>query len=203
MIAHLRGPVTTVSATTAVFDIGGLGMEAHCTARALSALRPGSEGRVVTQLVVRQEQYTLYGFLDETERQAFEMLTSVNSIGPKMAMGLLSLLEPPALVAAIRSEDIAALTRAPGIGKKSAERILVELSDKILTLGVAEPAPATDAPLPDRPPWRDQVSAGLQGLGWSAKEADAACEAIEPLAAEDPSIGVPQLMRAALQALAR
>lgn len=203
MIAHLHGTVTAVTATSAVFDIGGLGLEAQCTARALASLRPGEVGRLETLMVVRQEQFTLYGFLDETERAAFNMLTSVNSVGPRMALGVLSLMDPAQLVAAIRSEDVRALTRTPGVGKKSAERMLVELKDRVLQLGVEQAGPVPTEATAQRPVWRDQVSNGLQGLGWSAKESELACDAVEPLVAADPEIGVAQLMRAALQALAK
>lgn len=203
MIAHLTGEVTAVRATAAVIDIGGLGLEVHCTARALAALRPGRRGHLETSLQVRQETFTLYGFIDPTEREAFEMLLGVNAVGPKLALAVLSLLDPPALVAAILSEDLATLTRVPGVGRKSAERMLVELKDKVLRLGV-EPAGPDRAPRAhDRPLWREQVAAGLQGLGWSSKEAELACDGIEPLVVENPSIGVAQLMRAALQSLAK
>ncbi|QGF24509.1 Holliday junction branch migration protein RuvA [Raineyella fluvialis] len=203
MIAHLTGTVTAVRPTSAVIDVGGLGLEVACTARALSRLRPGEPGHVETSLQVRQEVFTLFGFVDPTEREAFEMLLGVNSVGPKLALAILSLLEPATLVTAIRTEDIHGLTRVPGVGKKSAERILVELKDKIVRLGV-EPEPGTPVSTgPDRPLWREQVSSGLQGLGWSAKDAEAACDTVEPLVAEDASLGVAQLMRAALQSLAK
>lgn len=203
MIAHLTGDVTAVRATAAVIDIGGLGLEVHCTARALAALRPGQRGHLETSMHVRQETFTLYGFIDPTEREAFEMLLGVNAVGPKLALAVLSLLDPPALVAAILSEDLPTLTRVPGVGKKSAERMLVELKDKVLRLGVEPAGPDRALRVHDRPLWREQVAAGLQGLGWSAKEAELACDGIEPLVVEDPSIGVAQLMRAALQSLAK
>lgn len=203
MIAHLTGTVTAVRPTSAVIDVGGLGLEVQCTARALSGLRPGESGHVETSLQVRQEVFTLFGFVDPVEREAFEMLLGVNSVGPKLALAILSLLDPAALVTAIRAEDLHALTKVPGVGKKSAERILVELKDKVVRLGV-ETAPGTPAVgAPERPLWREQVSTGLQGLGWSAKDAEAACDTVEPLVAEDPSIGVAELMRAALRSLAR
>ncbi|WOP17982.1 Holliday junction branch migration protein RuvA [Raineyella sp. LH-20] len=203
MIAHLTGTVTAVRPTSAVLDVGGLGLEVQCTARALSGLRPGQSGHVETSLQVRQEVFTLFGFVDPVEREAFEMLLGVNSVGPKLALAILSLLEPAALVAAIRAEDVHALTKVPGVGKKSAERILVELKDKIVRLGV-EPAPGAPTPAtPERPLWREQVSSGLQGLGWPAKDAEAACDAVEPMVVEDPAIGVAVLMRAALRSLAK
>lgn len=204
MIAHLTGTVTTVRATTAVLDLGGLGLEVHCTARALAGLRPGRPGHLETSLQVRQEVFTLYGFVDTTEREAFEMLLGVNAVGPKLALAVLSLLDPAALVAAILAEDVPTLTKVPGVGKKSAERMLVELKDKVARLGL-EPSGPGAAPVAaeERPAWRVQVAAGLQGLGWSAREAESACDAVEPLVVEDPAIGVAQLMRAALQSLAK
>lgn len=203
MIAHLTGTVSAIRATTAVIDLGGLGLEVQCTARALAGLRLGERGHLETSLQVRQEVFTLFGFVDATEREAFEMLLGVNAVGPKLALAVLSLFDPPAFVAAIRAEDVAALTRVPGVGKKSAERMLVELKDKVVRLGVEPPGQPAATPEAGRPLWRDQVAGGLQGLGWSAKEAELACDAVEPLVEQDPTIGVAQLMRAALQSLAR
>ncbi len=202
MIAHLAGTVTAVTATSAVIDVGGVGLEARCTARALAALRIGQPGRIETSFQLRQDQFALYGFVDATEREAFEMLLGVNSVGPKLALAALSLLDPPALVAAITTEDIRTLTRIPGVGRKSAERMVVELKDKVVTLGVT-PAGGAAPVTPAVPLWREQVSSGLEGLGWSAKDAELACDAVEPMVAENPSIGVAELMRAALQSLAR
>lgn len=195
--------MSALRATTAVIDVGGLGLEAHCTARALAGLRLGERGHVETSLQVRQEVFTLFGFVDTTEREAFEMLLGVNAVGPKLALAVLSLLDPPALVAAILAEDVHTLTKVPGVGKKSAERMIVELKDKVVRLGVPAAPGGRIAAEADRPLWRDQVSSGLQGLGWSVKEAELACDAIEPMVVEDPSIGVAQLMRAALRSLAK
>ncbi|SDB85134.1 Holliday junction DNA helicase subunit RuvA [Raineyella antarctica] len=203
MIAHLTGTVSAIRATTAVIDLGGLGLEVQCTARALAGLRLGERGHLETSLQMRQETFTLFGFVDPTEREAFEMLLGVNAVGPKLALAVLSLFDPPAFVAAILAEDLAALTRVPGVGKKSAERMLVELKDKVVRLGVDPVGHRPSVPADERPLWRQQVAGGLQGLGWSAKEAELACDAVEPLVVEDPSIGVAQLMRAALQSLAK
>lgn len=203
MIAHLTGTVSAIRATTAVIDLGGLGLEVQCTARALAGLRLGERGHLETSLQIRQEVFTLFGFVDATEREVFEMLLGVNAVGPKLALAVLSLFAPPAFVAAIRAEDVAALTRVPGVGKKSAERMLVELKDKVVRLGVEPAGQPAATPEAGRPLWRDQVAGGLQGLGWSVKEAEVACDAVEPLVEQDPTIGVAQLMRAALQSLAR
>lgn len=203
MIAHLTGTVTAIRATTAVIDIGGLGLEAQCTARALAGLRLGETGHLETSMQVRQEVFTLFGFVDATEREAFEMLLGVNAIGPKLGLAVLSLLDPRELVAAILAEDLHTLTKVPGVGKKSAERMLVELRDKVVRLGVEPTGTEAAAAGAERPLWREQVAGGLQGLGWSAKEAELACDAVEPLVVEDTSIGVAQLMRAALQSLAK
>ena len=202
MIAHLAGTVTSVTASSAVIDVGGVGLEARCTARALASLQVGRAGRLETSFQLRQDGFALYGFVDTTERETFELLLGVNSVGPKLALAALSLLDPPALVAAITTEDIRALTRIPGVGRKSAERMVVELKDRITALGVA-PTGDTGPAAPAVPLWREQVSSGLEGLGWSAKDAELACDAVEPRVAENPSIGVAELMRAALQSLAR
>ncbi len=114
------------------------------------------------------------------------------------------MLSPDDLRTAIRTENLVSLMRVPGVGRKGAQRLVIELKDKINSLSTAQPDELTDAGSAGPPAlWREQVSQGLQGLGWSAKDADAACAGVEPMAAEDPDVGVAVLMRAALQILAK
>ena len=143
---------------------------------------------------------TLFGFSDEAERDFFELLMTASGVGPKLAQAALAVLTPDDLRTAISSEDVATLTRVPGIGRKGAQRIVLELKDKVHVMNAAGPAVSTQ---PSQAGWRDQVAAGLQGLGWSAKDAEAACTSVAPMAEADPQVSIAILMRAALQALAK
>ena len=197
MIAHLAGTVDRVGTTSAVIDLSGFGVLVLITPATASELRPGERTRLATSMVVREDSMTLYGFADADERDLFELLITANGVGPKLAQAALAVHGPDDLRAAIAAGDLATLTRVPGIGRKGAERICIEVRDKINAVGpagVAAPASPTAA-------WREQVLAGLQGLGWSAKEAEAACDRVAPMA--DERAGVADLMRAALQTLAR
>ena len=201
MIASISGTVLTVGPTSAVIEVGGIGLLALVTPNTATKLTPGESGRLATSLVVREDSLTLYGFADTDERDCFELLLSASGVGPKLAQAALSVMSPPELQAAITRSDLLALTRVPGIGKKGAERIVIELRDKIGL--VVFDGGADESPVVIGGAWREQVSAGLQGLGWSAKDAESACERVAHLVAEDPDVPVPILMRAALQALAR
>ncbi len=201
MIARLTGEVVQLGATSAVLEVGGVGMLVQCGPNTTAALRLGQTATLATSLVVREDSLTLYGFATTEERELFELLLTASGVGPKLAQASLAVLSPDDLRSAIATENLVALTAVPGIGRKGAQRIVIELKDKINTVGLTgRPA----APKPSQvPAWRDQVSQGLQGLGWSARDAEAACDNVEPLVAEDPDLGVGEIMRAALQSLAK
>jgi holliday junction DNA helicase ruvA len=204
MISQLTGTVTAAGAAWFVIDVGGVGFHAHCTPATAAALRPGETRTIHTSLVVREDSLTLFGFGSDAEREAFDLVQSASGVGPKVALAICSVLSPSDLKRAILAEDLRALCRVPGIGNKSAQKLVLELKDKagLLALGDAQDAQlevATTGTVSDR--WRDQVMEGLQGLGWSVKEAGAACDAVADLAAE--GAGVAQLMRAALGTLAK
>jgi Holliday junction DNA helicase RuvA len=200
MIASLSGTVLQVGPTSAVVEVGGLGVLALCSPNTVAGLRVGQRATLATSLVVREDSLTLYGFASTDEREFFELLLTATGVGPKLAQAALAVLPPDQLRAAIASENLVQLTKVPGIGRKGAQRMVIELKDKINAVGlVAEPHPSPDT----QPLWREQVAQGLVGLGWSAKDAEAACAEVEPMVAEDPHVGVAALMRAALQALAR
>lgn len=203
MIARLTGTVIQLGGTTAVLDLSGFGVLVQVSPATAAGLRPGESATLSTSLVVREDSLTLYGFADDQARDLFELLLTANGIGPRLAQAALAVHDPDTLVRAIAQEDHAVLTAVPGIGRKGAEKVCLELRDKVRALGpVSTPAaPATTSGADES--WRDQVSTGLQGLGWSAKDAAAACDNVAPLAAEDPGIGVAALMRAALQSLAK
>lgn len=200
MIAQVSGTVIGLGPTAAVVELGGLGVAVQCSPNTSAGLRIGQSAQLATALIVREDSLTLYGFANADERDFFELLLTATGVGPKLAQAALAVLTPDELRAAISTEDLVLLTRVPGIGRKGAQRIVLELKDKVNTIGLAtDLAPTRTA----QSPWRDQVSQGLQGLGWAAKDADAACDRVEHLATDDPPASVPDLMRAALQTLAR
>ena len=129
MIAFVHGRVASVGADHAVIDVGGVGLSVLCGPRALADLRPGGSARVATALVVREDSLTLFGFVDEEERQAFEALQSVTGVGPRTAQAILSVLTVDQLRSAVASDDLVTLSKPPGIGRKGAARIALELPE--------------------------------------------------------------------------
>ena len=203
MIAFVRGEVASVGLTSAVVDVGGVGLEVNCTPATLATLRRGSEALLPTSMVVREDSLTVFGFLDEDEKSVFELVQTASGVGPKLAQAVLAVLSPDDLRRAITQEDVATLTRVPGIGQKGAQRIILELKDRIgPPVGATSVGPAL---VGGEPAWRAQVRDGLVGLGWSAKEADKAVAAVEPdtvsASGGSPDVGAP--LRAALQGLSR
>ena len=197
MIASVTGTVTAVGATSAVLEIGGIGLRLLCSPATSATLRTGSEVRLATSLVVREDSLTLYGFADDAEREIFEAVQGATGVGPKLAQAIVSVLSPDELRAALAAEDLATLCRVPGIGRRGAQRLVIELKDKIAR--PAAPAVVRAA----EPAWREQVRLGLEGLGWSTRDAQAACDRVQPLSEQDPTLTVAALMRAALQTLAK
>lgn len=202
MIAFVRGTVASVSLTSAVVEVGGVGLELNCTPSTIATLRTGTEATLPTSMIVREDSMTLFGFLDEDEKTLFEMLLTASGVGPKLAQAMLAVLSPDDLRRAVSTEDIKALTRVPGIGQKGAQRIVLELRDRIgAPTGVSMPrAASASAPAAA---WRDQVHAGLVGLGWSAKEAEKAVDAVTPQADGMAEPDVAALLRAALRTLSK
>jgi Holliday junction DNA helicase RuvA len=194
MIAHVRGPVAAVTLTSAVIDVGGVGMQVMCTPSTIASLRIGQEVQLSTSMLVREDSLTIFGFASTDERDMFELVQTASGVGPKVAQAMLAVLDPDRLRQAIGQGDLATLTSVPGIGRKGAERIVVELKDRV---GVAVLA-VTGAPA-----WRGQVHEALLGLGWSARDADAALERvaaeIEPGATPDVST----VLRDALRTLSK
>ena len=199
MIAFVQGRVASVALDSAVVDVGGVGLQVLCTPATLATLRNGEHARLPTSMVVREDSLTLFGFADDDERALFELLQTASGVGPKLAQAMLAVHGPDELRIAVASDDLVALTKVPGIGRKGAQRIVLELKDRIgPPVGVHHPAAAapsaTDA-------WRDQVQQGLIGLGWSAKESEKAVEAVAPEAGDTPDVGA--LLRAALRTLSK
>lgn len=203
MIASVSGTVAGVGPGTAVIEVGGVGMLVHCTPATLAGLRVGEKARLATSLVVREDSLTLFGFAADDERDVFESAQKVAGVGPKLALAMLAVHTPTQLRAAVASADVKALTMVPGIGPKVAQRVILELKDK---LGAPEGAvnAAPNGPV-GIPPWREQVHTGLVGLGYSAKDADEAIAAITPMAdaarAEGRTPSIADLLKAALRVL--
>ena len=208
MIAHLDGTVSAVAPDGAVIDVGGVGMLVQCTPGTLAGLRSGERARVATSLVVREDALTLYGFASEDERNTFELLQTASGVGPRLALAMLAVHSPDALRRAVSTEDLGALTMVPGIGKKGAERIVLELRDRLGPPGENAVADGLPGARPQRvPQWRDQVQSGLVNLGWAARDADQAIAALEEdgtlVAANGEGVDVAIVLRAALRKLSR
>lgn len=197
MIAFVRGQVAAVTLSSAVLEVGGVGLELICTPGTLATLRPGHQATLPTSMVVREDSLTLFGFLDEDEKAIFELVQTASGVGPKLAQAVLAVLAPDDLRRAIGSDDVKTLTRVPGIGQKGAQRIILELKDRIGPARGGRPA----ATIATAAPWRDQVHQGLVGLGWSTRDAEDAVEAVAPEAGDTPDVGT--LLRAALRTLSR
>ncbi|MFC9190973.1 Holliday junction branch migration protein RuvA [Streptomyces cyaneofuscatus] len=206
MIAFVSGPVAALAPTTAVIEVGGIGMALHCTPQTLAGLRLGQEARLATSLVVREDSLTLYGFADDDERQVFELLQTASGVGPRLAQAMLATHSPDALRLAVSTGDEKALTAVSGIGKKGAQKLLLELKDR-LGAPVGAHIGQQGAAAPHAAGWRDQLQAALIGLGYASREAEEAVSAVAPQAeaavAEGTAPPVPQLLRAALQTLNR
>jgi Holliday junction DNA helicase RuvA len=197
VIAFVRGEVAALTLTSAVVEVGGVGLEVMCTPQTLAALRTGHTATLPTSMVVREDSWTLFGFADEDEKQVFELVQTASGVGPKLAQAMLAVLSPDAVRRAVAADDVRTLTAVPGIGQKGAQRIILELKDRI---GAPGPATVGTRPVPTEA-WRQQVHQGLVGLGWSAKDADTAVETVADQAGDQPDVAA--LLRAALRSLSR
>ncbi|GGO21417.1 Holliday junction ATP-dependent DNA helicase RuvA [Microbispora rosea subsp. aerata] len=204
MIASVAGQVAAIGPDSAVVEVGGVGMLVHCTPGTLAGLRVGEPARLATSLVVREDSLTLYGFASDDERAVFELLQTASGVGPRLALAMLAVHTPDALRIAVASADIKALTMVPGIGQKGAQRIVLELKDKLGAPVAAAGAVRTGAS-PAQPVWRDQVHSGLVGLGYSSRDADEAVAAVSAEAEAEIAAGrtpqVAALLKSALRVL--
>ena len=202
MIAHLNGTVAGVGLDGAVIEVGGVGLRVQCTPDTLATLKPGEPARVATALVVREDSLTLFGFATDDERNVFELLQTASGVGPRLALAMLAVHSPDALRRAVAAEDLKALTMVAGIGNKGAQRIILELKDR---LGVPNDFDTGIGAAPARraaPSWRDQVMTGLVNLGWSARDAEAAVAAVEA-DSDEQTPDVATALRAALRKLSK
>ena len=206
MIASVAGTVVAVTGEAAIVEMGGIGVAVQCTATTLATLRPGQETRLAASLVVREDSLTLFGFATDDERAIFEVLQSVTGVGPRLAQAVLSVHTPDAVRAAVATDDVGALTLVPGVGKKGAQRLVLELKDKLGTTS----STGGLVRLPGQQgvgAWREQLRAALTGLGWSSREVDEALAAVGPEAEAAIAVGdepdVAALLKTSLRMLSR
>ncbi|MBL0885739.1 Holliday junction branch migration protein RuvA [Myceligenerans indicum] len=207
MIASLTGTVQHVTLDRVVVDVGGVGYLVHATPGTLAGMRVGEQAQVATSMVVREDSMTLYGFADADERDVFEIVQTVSGVGPRLALAMLAVYPPEGLRRAVAAEDTAALTRVPGIGKKGAQRILLELGDRLgPPSGVVEPVPdggPGSAGMPVGDAGTGKVVEALTGLGWPDKAAqDAVAKVLAEAGADAVApADVATTLRAALRVL--
>lgn len=195
MIAAVRGKVLEIALDHAVIEAAGVGYKVMATPATLATLRRGAESRLVTAMIVREDSMTLYGFADSEARDLFSTLLGVSGVGPKIALATLAVYDATALRRALADGDIAALTRVPGIGKRGAERMVLELRDKIGALPTGPGfASATGHAV------RAPVVEALVGLGFAAKQAEEACDTV---LTADPEATTSSALRAALSLLGK
>jgi Holliday junction DNA helicase RuvA len=204
MIAFIAGRVAALAPDGAVLEVGGIGLAVQCTPGTLAGLRLGEQARLPTALIVREDSLTLYGFADEDERVVFGLLQAAGGVGPRLAQAMLAVHSPDALRRAVATEDLTALMLVSGVGKKGAQRIVLELKDR---LGAPTGGSGRSRTVPADARWRDQLQSALLGLGWSPREADDAVAHVSPdaedavAAGTEPDVAV--LLRTALRSLSR
>ena len=197
MIASVSGVVASIGADAAVVEVGGVGLKVQCAPATLSTLRVGQPARLSTSLIVREDSLTLFGFADDDEKSLFELLQTASGVGPRLAQAALAVHPPDVLRNALASGDVSTLTQVPGIGKKGAERLILELRDKV--------GPVSSVPTQGggrQMAWTEQVRQGLVGLGWSSAQADQAVTAVAETI-DGPVPPVPDLLRQAIRLLGR
>jgi Holliday junction DNA helicase RuvA len=194
VISSLRGQVLSIGLDHVVVEVGGVGFAVQATPTTLAGLRRGTEAVLSTALVVREDSLTLFGFTDSDARELFGLLQTVSGIGPRIALATLAVLEPDKLRAALVEGNISVLTQVPGIGRKGAERLIIELRDK------AGPLPTADGVADGASQVREQVVEALLGLGFPVKQAETTVDAV---IAEDSAQTTPTVLRRSLAALGR
>jgi Holliday junction DNA helicase RuvA len=206
VIASVSGTVLALTAESAIIEVGGVGLAVQCTPATLATLRTGATTRLATSLVVREDSLTLFGFVTDDERGVFETLQGVTGVGPRLAQAVLAAHSPDAVRAAVATDDVGALMLVSGVGRKGAQRLVLELKDKLGQISTS----ATVLRLPGRDgpgAWRDQLRSALLGLGWSNREVDDALAAVGPEAEAAIAVGdtpdVAALLRSCLQLLSR
>jgi Holliday junction DNA helicase RuvA len=172
MIATLSGTVKSLSPDRAIIEVGGVGMSVLINAHTSAAMTLGAHANLYTSLVVREDSLTLFGFSDEPSRVLFELVQTVSGIGPKVALSILGALTPSELAHAVNTENISAIEKVPGIGKKGAQRLILELKSKISDFSQGTYTRS------HQPVWREQLTSALVSLGFSAKDSDDAINSV-------------------------
>jgi len=199
VISSIRGEVLSVGLDHAVVEVGGVGLAVRAVPATLATLRRGEQARLTTALVVREDSLTLYGFADPEARGLFGLLQTVSGFGPRLALATLAVLDPETLRCALAEGDLTVLTSVPGVGRKGAERLVVELRDKvggIASRGTTEPAGGGGAA-------RNQVVEALVGLGFAARQAEQAVEAVLGEGSDGSHRDTSAVLRSALTRLGR
>ncbi|MBM7461185.1 Holliday junction branch migration protein RuvA [Rhodococcus coprophilus] len=197
MISSVRGEVLDIALDHVVIESAGLGYRVNATPATLATMRRGEHARLMTSMIVREDSMTLFGFADPDARDLFGLLLTVSGVGPRLAMATLAVLEPDALRAALADGNTAALTRVPGIGKRGAERMIVELRDKVDAFGGSGAAPSTTV---SASPMREQVVEALVGLGFPLKQAE---QSTDTVLTDTPDADTSTALRAALSLLGK
>ena len=172
MIATLSGTVKSLTGDRAIIEVGGVGMSVLINAHTSNSMTVGAHANLFTSLVVREDSLTLFGFSDEPSRVLFELVQTVSGIGPKVALSILGALTPSELAHAVNTENISAIEKVPGIGKKGAQRLILELKSKISDFGQGSYTRS------HQPVWREQLTSALVSLGFSAKDSDDAINSV-------------------------
>jgi holliday junction DNA helicase RuvA len=201
VISSVRGQVLSVELDHAVIEVGGVGLAVRAVPATLATLRRGEQARLATSLVVREDSLTLYGFADGAARELFVLLQTVSGVGPRLALAMLAVLEPDCLRTALAEGDLTVLTRVPGIGRKGAERLVVELRDKVGEAGPVAPGPAAGT----GGAVRTQVTEALVGLGFAVRQAEQAVDAVlsDSNGQSPDTSDTPGILRSALTRLGR
>ncbi len=195
MIASLSGVVKATTLNSAVIDVGGVGLQVALPARFAASLSVGIRTEIFTSLVVREDSLTLFGFDRSESRDFFELLQTVSGIGPKVAQSALSIYEPEELASAISSENSAALERIPGLGKKGAQRAVLELKEKVKDLALEQKSGRIS-----KSNWQTQLHSALIGLGFTARDAQETIDGVaNDLGPKVDETDISQLLRLALQ----
>lgn len=203
MIASVHGVVAALGPDGAVVEVGGVGLAVSCPPTTLARLRVGESARLSTSLVVREDSLTLYGFADDDERALFELLQTANGVGPRLAQTILGVHAPGEVRRAVVTGDLATLMAVPGIGKKGAERLVLELRDRIGAVESTHAAAGAGSGAVPTAPWRDQLERALAGLGFTGKEAAQALDSIADEVGADTKPDLSTLLRRSIQLLGR
>ena len=179
MISLVNGVVRSIALDKVIVEVGGVGLSLAVTQKTSAQLNIGVQVQLFTTLVVREDALTLYGFLEDGDRALFELVQTVSGIGPKVALSIVSALSPSQLAIAISQEDISAIEKVPGIGRKGAQRLILELKGKLTDFGTSSKSDR------HQPVWREQLTSALVSLGFNAKDSDAAISQVVARLSED------------------